>query len=123
MKWTDLKEGQTLRKKEGGSTGVKISTVTIQKISQNKEKDRVIIELEDENISKRSFDYVFEETTEDNYFSNEDKEKLKEGLKKTKKDTMKELKRAREYVDLYLEKVTMIWVGLNLKLRRFWWIK
>ena len=119
MKWTALKEGQTLRKKEGGSTGVKISTVTIQKISQNKEKDRVIIDLEDENISKRSFDYVFEETMEDNYFSNEDKEELKESLKKTKKDTMKELKRARKYVDLYLEKVTMIWIGLNLKLRRF----
>lgn len=119
MKWTNLKEGQKLRKKEGGNTGIKISTVTIKKISQNKEKDRVVIELEDKNISKRSFDYVFEETTEDNYFSNEDKEELKEGLKKTKEDIMKELKRARKYVDLYLEKATMIWVGLNLKLRRF----
>ena len=114
-----FKRRSNTKKKKGGNTGVKISTVTIQKISQNKEKDRVIIELEDENISKRSFDYVFEETTEDNYFSSEDKEELEEGLKKTKKDTMKELKRARGYVDLYLEKVTMIWVGLNLKLRRF----
>ena len=119
MKWTALKEGQTLRKREGGNTGVKISTVTIKKISQNKEKDRVVIELEDDTISKRSFDYVFEETTESNYFSNEDKEKLKEGLKKTKKDAMNELKRTRKYVELYLEKVTMVWVGLNLKLRRF----
>ena len=119
MKWTALKEGQILRKREGGNTGVKIRTVTIKEISQNKEKDRVVIELEDEKIVKGSFDYVFEETTEGNYFSNEDREELKEGFKKTKQDTMKELKRARKYVDLYLEKVTMIWVGLNLKLRRF----
>ena len=44
MKWTALKEGQILRKREGGNTGVKIRTVTIKEISQNKEKDRVVIE-------------------------------------------------------------------------------
>lgn len=121
MRWLDLKEGMELTRRKG----TRIVKTKIKKISPNKDKERVIFEveeeLEEETFEKKISEYVFEDTENNSLFSNneEDKKKLKAELIKQRTCELKNYHRIKRNLKHQFNLIVQAHISLKLKLERF----
>ena len=121
MKWLDLKEGMELTRRKG----TKIVRTKVTKISPNKDKEKVIFEVEEEfeeeKFEKRLNEYVFEDTKSNSLFSNneEDKKKLKAALMEQKGYELKDYHRTKKNLKQQFNLIVQAHISLKLKLERF----